>query len=65
MLEDIAILTGGMVITEEAGLSLEKATLENLGRATRMEIDEDDTTIIGGGGGAAAWLHFSGADGLE
>src|SRR3989304_3226800 len=48
MLEDIAILTGGQVIAEEAGLTLEKATPEGLGRATRIEVDKDDTTIIGG-----------------
>jgi chaperonin GroEL len=50
MLEDIAILTGGVLIAEEAGLTLEKASPENLGRAKRIEIDKDDTTIIGGGG---------------
>jgi chaperonin GroEL len=50
MLEDIAILTGGRVIAEEAGLTLEKATPEALGRATRIEIDRDDTIIIGGAG---------------
>src|SRR5512147_2678633 len=50
MLEDIAILTGAQVIAEEAGLTLEKATPEVLGRAKRVEIDKDDTTIIGGRG---------------
>ena len=50
MLEDLAVLTGGKVIAEEAGRTLEKATLEDLGRAKRIEIDKDDTTIIGGGG---------------
>ena len=50
MLEDLAVLTGGKVIAEEAGQSLEKATLESLGRARRVEIDKDDTTIIGGHG---------------
>jgi chaperonin GroEL len=50
MLEDIAILTGGMVISEEAGLTLEKAKPETLGRAKRVEIDREDTTIIGGAG---------------
>jgi chaperonin GroEL len=50
MLEDIAILTGGRVISEEAGLKLEKATLADLGHARRVEIDKDDTTIIGGAG---------------
>ncbi len=50
MLEDIAILTGGMVVAEEAGLTLEKAAPEVLGHATRIEIDREDTTIIGGAG---------------
>ena len=54
MLEDIAILTGGSVIAEEAGRSLEKITLEDLGRAKRVEIDKDDTTIIGGRGDPGA-----------
>ena len=53
-LEDIAILTGGSVVTEEAGRSLEKATLESLGRAKRIEVDKGDTTIIGGRGDSAA-----------
>jgi chaperonin GroEL len=50
MLEDIAVLTGGRVISEEAGLTLEKAALADLGRAKRVEIDKDNTTIIGGAG---------------
>jgi len=50
LLEDIAILTGGAVIAEEAGLTLEKVSPKDLGRAKRVEIDKDDTTIIGGGG---------------
>jgi chaperonin GroEL len=50
MLEDIAVLTGGRVIAEEAGLALEKATPDTFGRAKRIEIDRDDTTIIGGAG---------------
>ena len=50
MLEDIAILTGGQVIAEEAGRTLEKALPEDLGRAKRVEVDKDDTTIIGGHG---------------
>jgi len=54
MLEDLAILTGGKMIAEEAGRSLEKATLEDLGRAKRVEIDKDDTTLIGGGGDPGA-----------
>jgi len=50
MLEDIAVLSGGQVISEEAGLTLEKAALADLGRAKRVEIDKDNTTIIGGAG---------------
>ncbi|AEJ01361.1 60 kDa chaperonin [Nitrosomonas sp. Is79A3] len=50
MLEDIAILTGGKVITEEIGLSLEKTTLEYLGQAKRVEMDKENTTIISGAG---------------
>src|SRR5450631_972566 len=50
MLEDIAILTGGTVIAEELGLKLEKATLTDLGKAHRVEIDKDDTTLIGSAG---------------
>ena len=50
MLEDIAVLTGGHVISEEAGLTLEKSALEDLGHAKRVEIDKDNTTIIGGAG---------------
>ena len=53
MLQDIAILTGGTVITEEVGLSLEKATLEDLGQAKRIEIGKENTTIIDGFGDAA------------
>jgi chaperonin GroEL len=54
MLEDIAVLTGGSVIAEEAGRSLEKATLEDLGRVKRVEVDKEDTTLIGGTGDPAA-----------
>ncbi|MDP2443342.1 chaperonin GroEL [Rhodoferax sp.] len=50
MLEDMAILTGGTVIAEEVGLSLEKATLEDLGRAKRIEIGKENTTVIDGAG---------------
>ena len=50
MLEDIAILTGGQVISEERGLSLETATLDMLGSAEKIEIDKDNTTIINGSG---------------
>ncbi|MGV6844749.1 MAG: chaperonin GroEL, partial [Lutibacter sp.] len=52
MLEDVAILTGGTVISEERGLSLEKATLEMLGTAERVTIDKDNTTIVNGAGNA-------------
>ncbi|MDB5809770.1 MAG: groL [Betaproteobacteria bacterium] len=52
MLEDIAILTGGTVIAEEVGLSLEKATLAELGQAKRIEIGKEETTIIDGNGDA-------------
>jgi len=50
MLEDLAVLTGGRVVAEEAGLALEKADPSVLGHAKRVSIDKDDTTIIGGGG---------------
>jgi chaperonin GroEL len=50
MLQDIAALTGGTVISEDVGLTLQKARLEQLGRARRIEVDKDDTTIIGGAG---------------
>lgn len=50
MLEDIAILTGGTVISEESGLTLEKATLKMCGTADKISIDKDTTTIINGGG---------------
>ncbi len=50
MLEDIAILTGGQVIAEEVGLTLEKATLEDLGQAARIEIGKENTIIIDGAG---------------
>jgi len=53
MLEDIAILTGGTVIAEELGLSLEKATLNDLGSARTVEIAKDDTIIIDGAGDKA------------
>ncbi|HYF60657.1 MAG TPA: chaperonin GroEL, partial [Burkholderiaceae bacterium] len=54
MLEDIAILTGGTVIAEEVGLSLEKATLNDLGQAKRIEVAKEETTIIDGAGDTAA-----------
>ncbi len=50
MLEDIAVLTGGTVISEEVGLSLEKATLEHLGSAKKVQVTKDNTTIIDGAG---------------
>ncbi|MGT2471996.1 chaperonin GroEL [Paraburkholderia terrae] len=53
MLEDIAILTGGQVIAEETGLTLEKATLNELGQAKRIEVGKENTTIIDGAGEAA------------
>ncbi|GAB1307744.1 chaperonin GroEL [Urechidicola sp. KH5] len=52
MLQDIAILTGGTVISEELGLSLEKTTLDMLGTAERVTIDKDNTTIVNGAGDA-------------
>ncbi|MEP5567951.1 MAG: chaperonin GroEL, partial [Halioglobus sp.] len=54
MLQDIAILTGGTVISEEVGMDLESATLEHLGSAKRMTMDKDNSTIIDGAGDAAA-----------
>jgi chaperonin GroEL len=53
MLEDIAILTGGQVISEERGMTLENTTIEMLGTAEKIEIDKDNTTIINGKGGKA------------
>ena len=53
MLEDIAVLTGGNVISEEAGMKLEAATIEDLGTAKRITIDKDDTIIVEGGGKTA------------
>jgi len=50
MLEDIAILTGGRVIAEEAGFKLENATISDIGRAKRIRIDKDNTTIVEGAG---------------
>ena len=50
MLEDIAILTGGTVISEERGFKLENATLEMLGTAEKVTIDKDNTTIVNGAG---------------
>jgi chaperonin GroEL len=50
MLDDIAILTGGTVVTEEVGLALDKITLNDLGRAKRVEVDKEHTTLISGAG---------------
>ncbi|MCO5108936.1 MAG: chaperonin GroEL [Burkholderiaceae bacterium] len=54
MLEDMAILTGGTVISEETGMQLEKATLQDLGRAKRIEVAKENTTIIDGAGDTKA-----------
>jgi len=53
MLQDIAVLTGGQVISEEVGLSLEKATIDDLGQAKKIQITKEATTIIDGAGKAA------------
>ena len=53
MLEDIAILTGGQVISEERGFTMENATLDMLGTAEKISIDKDNTTIVNGGGDEA------------
>ena len=52
ILEDIAVLTGGTVISEEVGLTLDKATIKDLGTAEKITIDKDTTTFINGGGSA-------------
>ena len=54
MLQDVAILTGAQVISEELGIKLENVTMEQLGRAKRIVVDKDNTTIIGGAGDAKA-----------
>jgi len=54
MLEDIAVLTGGQVISEEMGLKLENMTLNDLGTAKRVTLDKDNTTIVDGGGSRKA-----------
>jgi len=54
MLEDIAILTGGQVISEDLGLKLENVTLNDLGTAKRVSMDKDNTTIVDGGGSRKA-----------
>jgi chaperonin GroEL len=50
MLEDIAVLTGGQVVSEDLGIKLENVTLEMLGRATRVLVEKENTTIVGGAG---------------
>jgi chaperonin GroEL len=54
LLQDIAVLTGGSVVSDELGLSLAKVTLAELGRARRIEVGKDETTLIGGAGAPAA-----------
>ena len=54
MLEDMAVLTGGTVISEEVGLSLEKATIKDLGRAKKVQVSKENTTIIDGAGDVSA-----------
>ena len=53
MLQDIAILTGGQVISEEVGLSLEKASLQDLGEAKKIQVSKENTTVIDGAGGTS------------
>jgi len=53
MLEDIAILTGGMVVSEERGMTLENVSMDMLGSAQKIEIDKDNTTIVNGKGAKA------------
>jgi chaperonin GroEL len=50
MLEDLAVLTGGTVITEEKGMKLEEASLEMLGQAEKITVDKENTTVVSGGG---------------
>src|SRR5690606_27174916 len=54
MLEDMATLTGGTVISEEVGLQLEKATIKDLGRAKKVQVSKENTTIIDGAGDTSA-----------
>jgi chaperonin GroEL len=54
MLEDLALVTGGVVVSEQLGLTLEKVTPEHLGRARRVEVGKERTTIVGGAGDALA-----------
>ena len=50
MLEDIAILTGGQVISEDLGIKLESVTMDMLGKAKRVVVDKENSTIVGGAG---------------
>ena len=59
MLQDMAILTGGQVISEEVGLSLEKATLEELGSAKRIVVSKENTVIVDGAGQHSDWVNNS------
>src|SRR5687768_13093940 len=54
MLEDIAIMTGGKVISEDLGIKLENVKLDDLGRAKKITIDKDNTTVVEGGGTTSA-----------
>jgi chaperonin GroEL len=54
MLEDLAVLTGGQVVSEDLGIKLESVTLDMLGRAKRVRIDKETSTIVGGGGETSA-----------
>ncbi len=54
MLEDLAVLTGGSVIAEDAGMQLKDTTLDILGHAERVKVDSDNTTLVGGGGSTEA-----------
>ena len=62
MLQDMAILTGGQVISEEVGLSLEKTTLDDLGRAKRVQVGKENTTLIDGAGKERGHQGACGAD---
>ena len=53
MLEDIAVLTGGTVVSEETGLALDKVTLDMLGKVSKVEVNKDNTVIVGGAGDSA------------
>ena len=53
MLEDIAVLTGGTVVSEETGLALDKTTLDMLGKVSKVEVNKDNTVIVGGAGDSA------------